>query len=135
VQSITIHYFPNQSPFVATTLSQTFTETLIDKFNRESTLVIKESGGDWEFSGAITNYMTSPIAPTGNETTALNRLTIAVKVEFIDRKDETRSWNQSFSRFADYDATQVLSQVENELIEDISEQLADDIFLKVAGNW
>ncbi|MFN0274213.1 MAG: LptE family protein [Chitinophagales bacterium] len=135
IKSVTINYFPNQSAFVATTLSQTFTQTLIDKFNRESSLAIKDKGGDWEFSGAITEYRTSPIAPTGNETTALNRLTIGVKVEFKDKIDDTRSWTQSFSRFSDYESTQVLSQVESDLIEEISEQLADDIFLKVAGNW
>lgn len=135
IESVTVNYFPNQSPFVATSLSQLFTETLIDKFNRESNLSIKDNGGDWEFSGAITNYTSTPIAPTGDETTALNRLTITVKVEFTDQKDESRSWTQTFSRFTDYESTQVLSQVENDLIQDISDQLADDIFLKVAGNW
>ncbi|MBC8048495.1 MAG: LptE family protein [Fimbriimonadaceae bacterium] len=135
IESVTINYFPNQSPFVATSLSQIFTETLIDKFNRESNLTVKDTGGDWEFNGAVTNYTSTPIAPTGNETTALNRLTIVVKVEFTDLKDETRNWTQSFSRFSDYESTQVLSQVENDLIQEISEQLADDIFLNVAGNW
>lgn len=135
ITSVTIHYFPNQSAFVATSLSQTFTQTMLDKFNRESNLTVKDKGGDWEFSGAITDYRTTPIAPTGSETTALNRLTIAVKVEFTDHVDDTRSWTQNFSRFSDYEASQALSQIEGNLIEEISEQLADDIFLKVAGNW
>lgn len=135
ISSVTVNYFPNQSSFVATSLSQTFTETLIDKFNRESNLTVKDRDGDWEFGGAITNYISSAIAPTGDETTALNRLTITVKVEFTNHKNEDQNWSQSFSRFADYESTQTLSTVENDLIAEITEQLADDIFLKVAGNW
>ena len=135
VKSVTIHFFPNQASFVSPSLSQVFTETLKDKFATESPLHLVEKDGDWDFAGAITNYQTTPIAPTGSETTALNRLTISVKVDFTSLKDEKASWSQSFSRYEDYESTQTLSSVENDLIKKISEQLADDIFLKVASNW
>lgn len=135
VKSVTINNFPNQSAFIATSLSQTFTEELINKFNSESNLVIADRNGDWEFNGAIISYVSTPIAPTGNETTALNRLTIGVKVDFTNRLDETLNWTQTFSRYADYESTKLLNEIENDLILEISKQLADDIFLKVAGNW
>ncbi len=135
IQTITIQYFPNQSTFVAPSLSQVFTETLKDKFLQESNLTLTEANGDWEFSGAITRYETTPIAPTGNETTALNRLTITIKTDFLDRKHENEGWTQTFSRYEDYESTVSLSQVESELIQNISEQLADDLFQKVAANW
>lgn len=135
IQTVTVNYFANQSNFVATSLSQTFTETLKDKFTSETRLYLKDNGGDWEFSGAITQYASTPIAPTGNETTALNRLTIGVKVDFVNHKNEKENWSQTFSRFEDYPSTQSLSAVENELIQKISLQLADDIYLKTASDW
>ena len=135
IETVTINYFPNQSNFVATSLSQTFTETLKSKFASETRLYLKDTDGDWEYSGAITQYVSTPIAPTGNETTALNRLTIGVKVDFVNHKNEKENWSQTFSRFEDYPSTQSLSTVENDLIQKISLQLADDIYLKSASDW
>lgn len=135
IETVTINYFPNQSNFVATSLSQTFTETLKNKFASETRLYLKDTDGDWEYSGAITQYVSTPIAPTGNETTALNRLTIGVKVDFVNHKNEKENWSQTFSRFEDYPSTQSLSTVENDLIQKISLQLADDIYLKSASDW
>ncbi|MFI5170809.1 MAG: LptE family protein [Chitinophagales bacterium] len=135
VKTITINYFPNQSNFVAPSLSQTFTESLKDKFLRESNLTLADERGDWELSGAITRYESTPIAPTGNETTALNRLSITVKVDFVSRKDETTNWNQTFVRYEDFESTQTLSQVEGDLLPKLSEQLADDIYQKLTQNW
>lgn len=135
VHTITINYFPNQSNFVAPSLSQTFTEALKDKFLRESDLTLADNGGDWELSGAITRYESTPIAPTGNETTALNRLTITIKVDFVSRKDEKANWNTTFSRYEDFESTKTLSQVEGDLLPKLSEQLADDIYQKLTQNW
>jgi len=39
------------------------------------------------------------------------------------------------SRFADYSSAQDLSSVETQLVQDISKQLAQDIFDKTLGNW
>lgn len=135
ITTITINNFPNQSNFVSTSLSQTFTESLKDKFLRETKLTLASDGGDWELNGAITGYASSPIAPTGNETTALNRLTITVKVDFISRKDEEAGWTQSFSRYEDFESTKTLQQVEAELNQKLSEQIADDIYQKLTQNW
>ncbi|MEZ5013454.1 MAG: LptE family protein [Chitinophagales bacterium] len=135
VNTITIQYFPNQSDLVAPALSQTFTETLKDKFLRESRLTLADNNGDWELSGAIVKYESTPIAPTGNETTALNRLTIGVKVEFTSRVEEDVNWTQTFSRYEDYESTKTLQQVEGDLLPKLSEQLADDIYQKLTQNW
>ena len=88
-----------------------------------------------EFSGAIVTYQNTPMAPTGNETTALNRLTIGVKVDFVNHKNEQESWNQTFTRFEDYESSKSLAEVEGELIRLITIQLVDDIYLKAASDW
>ena len=72
---------------------------------------------------------------TGTETTALNRLTITIKVDFLSRKDELQNWSQTFSRYEDYESTKTLSQVEGDLLPKLSEQLADDIYQKLTQNW
>lgn len=135
IESFTVNLFANQTNFVVPSLSQTFTESLKDKLAAETRLYLKDRGGDWEFSGAIVQYQNTPMAPTGNETTALNRLTIGVRVDFINHRDEEENWSQTFTRFEDYEATQSLAAVEEELIRLITIQLVDDIYLKAASDW
>ncbi len=136
LKSVSINNFDNTSSFVSPGLSQRLTEALRDKFTRETNLFVSnESGGEWTFSGAVTRYVITPIAPTGDETTALNRLTISISVDFETTLDENGNWTNSFTRFADYESSSQLNEVEDALIDDINAQLVQDIFNKVASNW
>jgi outer membrane lipopolysaccharide assembly protein LptE/RlpB len=76
-----------------------------------------------------------PIAIQGNETAAQNRLTITVQVRFRSRFDEKQNTELSLSRFVDYPSSQDLSSVEEDLVREISRQLAQDIFDRTLGNW
>lgn len=135
IKTISIAYFPNQASFVQPSLSQVFTEKLKEKFVTQTSLTQVTSGGDLQFEGFITDYQSQPTAIQGNEQAALNRLTISVKVKFVNLKDEKQNFESSFSRFADYDARQSLAVVETQLIGEISTQLVDDIFNKAMINW
>ncbi len=136
LKRVSINNFDNSSSFVVPGLSQRITEALRDKFTRETNLFVSdEPGGEWTFGGAVTRYDITPIAPTGDETTALNRLTISVSVEFENSLEEDADWTSTFTRFADFESSRQLSEVEDGLIDDINLQLVQDIFNKVASNW
>ncbi len=135
VKTISVQHFPNYAPLVNPSLSQTFSEKLKDKFLSQTKLSLAENNGDIRFEGSITGYSTSPISIQGNETAALNRLTISVSIKFTNTKDEKQNFESAFSRFADYPSSQPLSSVEEELVRQISEQLVDDIFNRAVVNW
>lgn len=135
VKTVTVAYFPNKSAIVVPSLSQTFTESLKDKLLNETNLTLTDREGDLEFKGAIVRYDVQGIAPTGNETTAMSRLTIGVDVEFINRKDQKLGWKAVMSRYSDFESSQSLSAVEEQLILEINKQLVDDIFNKAFVNW
>ncbi len=135
VETYTVEYFPNRAPIVQAQLSQLFTDALIDKIESNTGLDLAESGGDVQFSGEITNYETRPTAITGQETAARNRLTITVRVRYSNSVEPELDYDSSFSRYEDYDASQNLSDVENELIELILEDLVEDIFNRAFVNW
>lgn len=135
VTTISIDYFPNRAPQVQPSLSQKFTEQLKDKFVNQTKLSLVQSNGDLHFSGYIVDYRTQPVAIQSTDVAALNRLSITVSVEFENKVDETQNFKSNFSRFADYNSTEVLSDVEEELIDEINEQLIDDIFNKAVINW
>lgn len=135
VKTISVKYFPNNSQLVQPTLSRKFTEALRDKFTNQSTLNLTNSDGDLNIEGEIIGYTTEPVAITSDQRAAMQRLTITVNVRFTNKKDPKQDYETRFSRFADYDSKQRLSDVEEGLIDAINDALADDIFNKSVVNW
>jgi hypothetical protein len=94
-----------------------------------------ENGGDIAFEGEITDYKTTPGAITSGQTAAMNRLTVTVQVRFSNLIDDTKDFEQSFSRYEDYPSDQDLNSVQESLTSTIIEQLVEDIFNKALVNW
>lgn len=134
-KTVAITTFQNNAALVNPTLSQTFTTALKDKIQGQTPLTIVGSNGDYELEGEIINYDISPVAIQGNETAAMNRLTITVRVRFTNSFDEEQNFEQTFSRYADYASSQSLSSVESTLVSEINDALSDDIFNKAFVNW
>ena len=101
----------------------------------QTNLVLVKSDGDLQFEGYISNYSNNPVAIQGNEQAALTRVTITVKVKFMNTKDEKQSFESKFSRFEDLPASEELAAKEEELLNAINEQLTQDIFNKAITNW
>ena len=135
VKTVSIIYLQNNAQLVQPALSQLLTEALKDRFLSETNLTLVEQDGDFNFEGSITNYVVTPVAIQGNETAALNRLTVTVRITFTNKVDEKQSYQSQFSRYEDYDSSQDLSAVENDLISSINDQLVVDIFNKAVINW
>ncbi len=135
VQTYSVQYFPNRAAIVQAQLSQLFTDALMDKIQSNTSLDLSNDGGDVHFSGEITHYETRPTAITSQETAARNRLTITVRVKYNNIIEPELDYDTSFSRYEDYDASQNLSDVENELIELIVEDLIEDIFNAAFVSW
>ena len=136
VKTITINYFEYKALKVNPTLSNQITEALKDKFTRLTKLEQVDIDGDLEIIGEVTGYDVRATAITANEQAAQNRLTVSVKVAFVDRKYQENSFeNKSFSAYADFDAMQPLDAVESSLCEEIVEKLCEDIFNGTVANW
>ena len=85
--------------------------------------------------GLLTGLVGALQAQTTLQVATKNRLTIGVLVTFKNRLNEKANFSQTFTRFSDFDASQLLQNVERALTEDIGNQLADDIFNKAFVNW
>ena len=136
VKSVTINYFEYTALKVNPSLSNQMTEALQEKFRKLTKLEQVDMDGDLEIVGAITGYDVKATAIGANEQAAQNRLTVTVKVTFINRKyPEENQDDKSFSAFADFDAMQQLDAVEATLCEEIVEKLCEDIFNGTVANW
>ena len=63
------------------------------------------------------------------------RLTIGVKVKYINNKNPQLSKEQSFSAYRDFSSSEMLTDVQDELCTQISKDLADLIFNATIGDW
>lgn len=135
IKTISIHYLKNTAALVKPTLSQQLTEELRNRFTTQTNLTPVTSNGDFDISGEITNYTTAPVAIQGNQTAALNRLTVTINVRFVNKYEEKQNYETSFSRYVDYPSSQTLASVEGQILEEIIGYLVDDIFNKTAVNW
>lgn len=135
LKTFSVDLFVNESSNTNPALSQQFTEALKDKVIAESNLRFVESQADVAFSGAITRYEVQALAPGANEVADQNQLTIGVKVSFINNTKDTDSWEQSFSRFANFESNLNFISIEGELVDEIIRQLVDDIFRRAFVNW
>ena len=135
MKTISVQYFPNRAEIVNPELSSEFTESLKDKFISQTKLEMISEGGDLTFEGEISQYYTKPAAVRGNETASLTRLTIGIKVIFINEKDPDKNFESTFSQYEDFDASQSLDEVEGELVPQILEKIIEDIFNRAVVNW
>lgn len=134
-KTFSVDHFPNFAPLVQPTLSQVVTDALKDKFSRQTNLRLINGVGDLHFEGSITGYNVQPQAIGADDRAAQNRLTITVRVKFINEFEPENDFEQNFSRFYDYDSRRSLSEVENEAIDIIVEALVEDIFNRAVVNW
>ena len=134
-KTISVDYFSNKAATVQPSLSQVFTERLKDIFLEQTNLSLSENESDLSFSGYISKYKIKPMAIKANETAGKNRLTIAVKVTYNNSLDSENNFEHTFSRYGDFNSAQNISDIENTLIEEITNELAEDVFNKAFVNW
>ena len=135
VKTVSIQYFQNRAPLVQVGLSQYITDALIDKCKAQTNLKFINGIGDVNFEGEISDYNTRPLTVAADARAAMNRFTITVKVKFTNAIEPELSFEQTFSRYEDYDSSLDLSSVEKEFSDKIIEMIVEDIFNKAFVNW
>lgn len=134
-KTVSVEYFGNQSSIAGPQVPQKFTEKLRDVLQSQTNLSLVPKNGDLQFSGYISDYVVSPVAIQGTDKPAQNRLTISVFVKYINPYDPSKSFEQTFTRYTDYDGTKNISEVESALLTEIYRQLTEDIFNRAFNNW
>ncbi len=133
--TFSVKTFQIATPMASPTYNQLISEAFKDLMLAQTRLDLIEKRGDLQFEGVVTAYAIGNAAVSGDEVTTLNRLTITVKVKYVNTFDREKNFERNFSRFADYSSTQDFSVVEGALIEEINEQLIQDIFDASLGAW
>lgn len=134
-RTMSVDLFQARAPLATPQSAQIFSETLRDLLLAQSPLKLARQDGDLQFSGAIVGYDVQPVSIQASETAALNRLTLTASVTYVNTLEPKKNSEFTVSRFADYSSTQDLVTVEDQLVNEIAKQLAQDIFDRTIGSW
>jgi hypothetical protein len=135
-KTLRLQVLENRARYVSPTLNAALTEKIRSRILSQTGLApVNTDDADYNLSGTITAYEVTVTGVQNTQTATQNRLTISVAIDFKNRIDTKASFNQTFTRFTDFSATQTLQSVEASLIDNIGSQLADDIFNKAFVNW
>lgn len=133
----TVHVsnFPIRAALVYPPLQQTFENELLNYITRNTRLQTTDGPSDLTIEGEITQYYLTPQAVTENAYASRTRLTIGVRVKYTDSRAEGKDVDQTFSAYRDFDSSQMLTDVQDELCRQISEELVQLIYNATLGNW
>jgi hypothetical protein len=137
VKTIAIESFPNRSVgFVWGPMESMFNTALQDIYTQQTRLQMVKRGGDLTISGEITNYdaYNKGVGADGYSTMAELRMT--VRVTFTNNSNPQENFEaQQFSASREYDATQQLASVQDELVNQMIKDIVDQIFNATVANW
>ncbi len=134
-KTIHVSEFPIRAALVYPPLQQTFESELLDYITRNTRLQTTDGAADMQLEGEITGYSLSPQAVTEDAYASKTRLTITVRVKYLDNKAEGKDSDESFSAYRDFDSSVMLTDVQDELCQEISKELVELIFNATLGDW
>ena len=134
-KTVHVSEFPIRAALVYPPLQQTFENELLDYISRNTRLQTTDGASDLQIEGEITTYNLTPQAVTENAYASQTRLTIGVRVKYIDNRNEANDIDQTFTAYRDFDASLMLTDVQDELCQQICKELVDLIFNATLGNW
>jgi hypothetical protein len=140
LKTVSVPIFENTAALVNPNLSQSFTEALKARIRSQTSLSFVRTDGEANFEGRITDYNIQPVAIQGNQkvTAGLTRLTITIQLKYTNRLkgEESKSFDQPFTRYVDFDQTKgSFSSQEQNLVKQVNDQLTEDIYNKAFANW
>ena len=137
VKTLAIETFPNRSVgFVWGPMESMFNTALQDIYTQQTRLQMVKRSGDLTLSGEITNYdaYNKGVGADGYSTMAELRMT--VRVTFTNNSNPQENFEaKQFSASREYDASQQLASVQDELVNQMIKDIVDQIFNATVANW
>ncbi len=134
IKTMTIVDFVNRTAFYPP-MEQVFNEALKDIYTRQTRLMLVPRNGDLQLEGEITGYDITPMAIGSNSIAQETKLTITIKVRFVNTKDQKQSFESTMSAYQSFQSSRNITEVQDELMAEIVKELSETIFNRTVANW
>ena len=137
VKTIAFETFPNRSAgFVWGPMESMFNTALQDIYLQQTRLQQVKRDGDLQISGEITNYDAYNKGVGADGYSTMDELRMTVRVNFVNRVNPQENFeSKQFSSSREYDASQQLASVQDELVNQMIKDIVDQIFNATVANW
>lgn len=135
IKTVSITDFQNLAPTVYPPLAQRFTEDLKDRFQRQTRLRDIPTNGDLSIEGEIVGYDLSAEAVQENAFAAKTRLTLRINVRFTNKVNEEENFEREFTSFGTFDSSQMFVDVQDQLCQELTKDIINQIFNATVENW
>ena len=116
-------------------LDQALTDALVQRFADQTRLSLEtEEDADAIIRAVVERYAVTPVAVTANEVASLNRVTVAVAVQYLDRVEDRERLARTFTGQEDFDPS-AGSAAEAEAVASLITRLADEVFTAATSDW
>ncbi|MDD2226265.1 MAG: LptE family protein [Dysgonamonadaceae bacterium] len=127
--------FPNQAQLIYPPLEQRFNEDLKDVFIRNTRLQLVNQNADLEIEGEIIGYELTPMAVQEDAFASETRLTMTVRMRYRNNKVEGQDKEETISAYRNFPSDRLLTDVQDQLIKELSGEIIDQIFNATMSNW
>lgn len=134
-KTISIADFPNVASLVYAPLSNNLSDGIRDLFQRQTRLEQVRRGGNLEIEGEITGYALTPMAVSADSYASETKLTITVKVRFTNNVAPEESFEKTYTAYQTFDASQMLTDVQDDLCNTMIAEIADQIYNDTVAKW
>lgn len=135
VKTVSIAQFQNRAAYQWGPMATMFNEALNDIFVQQTKLEQVNYGGDLQLDGEITAYDQLNKSISSDGYSSMVQLKMTVNVRFTNNTNHDEDFERQFSATRDFDATQSLESVQEELVTQMIDEIVNAIFNAAVANW
>lgn len=135
VKTISLETFQNRAAYQWGPMATMFNEKLNDVFIQQTKLTQVPRGGDLQLAGEIVSYDQINKSISSDGYSAMVQLKMVVNVRFTNNKNHDEDFERKFSAVRDFDSSQSLDSVQEELVTQMIAEIVDAIFNAAVANW
>ena len=135
IKTISIENFPNRALYQWGPMEAMFNNALSDIYANQTKLQQVNRNGDLLLSGEITAYDQVNKSISSDGYSSMMQLKMTVKVKFENVKNPTEDFERQFSASREFDASQQLNDVQDELVTQMIKEIVEQIFNATVANW
>lgn len=134
-KTIQIDNFPIRSAYVWAPMQSIFQNRITEVYANQTKLKQVKKNGDLQLAGEIVAFdqFNKGISSSGYSSQV--QLKMTVNVRFVNNKKHTDDFERQFTATAEYDASQQLNAVQEELVTQMVKDITDQIFNATVANW
>jgi ABC-type uncharacterized transport system auxiliary subunit len=134
-KTIQIDNFPIRSAYVWAPMQSIFQNRLTDVYANQTKLRQVKKNGDLQLAGEIVAFDQFNKGISSNGYSSQIQLKMTVNVRFVNNKKHTDDFERQFTATSEYEASQQLNAVQEDLVTQMTRDIVDQIFNATVANW